>query len=161
MKLVLLVVLLVLGIVNAASTDDEDVAGPKSTEAAEERIFDLSRKSRQLLGSALGYSPYGFNQGYGMGNPYSGYSGYSGYPGIGGYPYGGNGNGLSGYGLYGNGLYSGGLANPGFGSLGLSPFNGGYNSLPYNGAQPLYNDPYSAIPPRGFFPGAPYNRRPF
>ncbi|XP_055548322.1 shematrin-like protein 1 isoform X2 [Wyeomyia smithii] len=141
MKLVLLVVLLVLGIVNAASTDDEDVAGPKSTEAAEERIFDLSRKSRQLLGSALGYSPYGFNQGYGMGNPYSGYSGYSGYPGIGGYPYGGNGNGLSGYGLYGNGLYSGGLANPGFGSLGLSPFNVRFHRGDFFPERPTIDDP--------------------
>ncbi|XP_053692237.1 prisilkin-39-like [Sabethes cyaneus] len=156
MKLASLAILLVLGFVNGAPTDTEDVAGPKSTEAAEERIFDLSRKSRQLLGSALGYSPYGFNQGYGVGSPYSGYSGYSGYPGAVGYPYGGYGNGISGYGSYGNGLYSNGLATPGFGGL-----NGGYNSLLYNGAQTLYNDPYSAIPSRGFFPGAPYYRRPF
>ncbi|XP_058445719.1 shematrin-like protein 1 [Malaya genurostris] len=169
MKFVTLVTILVLGTVYSAPTDDEHIAGPKSDEAAEERIFDLSRKSRQLLGSSFGYSPYGngINQGIGGigGYPYS-YNqlatGYSAFPAAGGYPYGGYGGGqYGGYGgLYGNGLYSNGGLYGGNG-LGFSPLAGAYSSTLYNGAQPLYNDPYSPFPNRGFFPGSPYYRRPY
>ncbi|KAL9706959.1 hypothetical protein quinque_010477 [Culex quinquefasciatus] len=169
MKLAALVTLLVLGTTYCFASDEEDVSGPKRTEAAEERFLDLSRKSRQLLGSGIGgYYPYsnGFGQGLG-GYPYSYSNGLSGYSSVGGYPYatGGYGSGLYGNtGIYSNGLY--GNAGLGGYSGGFNPLAGGYNTGLYNGfqqqqQQQLYNDPYNPIGSRGFFPGSPFYRRPF
>ncbi|XP_055592437.1 uncharacterized protein LOC129744100 [Uranotaenia lowii] len=160
MKFTALITLMVLGVVYGIPINDqEDVSGPKGTQAAEERILDLSRKSRQLLGSAFGYSSInnGLSQGFG-GYPgsYSGYSGFSGYP----YNSGPYGN----VGPYGNGIYSNGLYSNGLGGYnGYQPLNGGgFGGIGYNGlGQQLPYDPYNPIAARGFFPGAGIYRRPY
>ncbi|XP_055643123.1 uncharacterized protein LOC129779583 [Toxorhynchites rutilus septentrionalis] len=174
----LLVTVLVIGVVYSAPTDQEDVSGARENEAAQERIFDFSRKSRQLFGSALGYTPYSgaVNQGV-AGYPYSYSNVVSGYSGAGGYPgyssYGGNGytNGFGSGAINGypigmpqntNGIGLNGLTgNSGFGYSAFSPLNGVYNPALLNGAQPLYNDPYSSLAPNRFFLGTQFNRRPY
>ncbi|XP_065077604.1 acanthoscurrin-2-like [Ochlerotatus camptorhynchus] len=178
MKLTLLVTCAVLGVVLGKPAENQQhEQSVQDQPPAQDRVFDLSRKSRQLFGTGYSYGG-GLSQG-----AYGGVSGYSGYSGIpttglgfnngqystalyGGGPYGGGSYGSGVYGggggLYGGGLYGGsqyggsqygGLNGGGlYGGSGLG-LNGGYG-----GYNQFANDPYSSFGSRGFIPSIPFRR---
>ncbi|EAT34907.1 AAEL012901-PA [Aedes aegypti] len=187
MKFVVVVICAVVGVALGESADDQqaDVVNGQNQPQAQDRLFELSRKSRQLFGTAYPYSG-GLTQGaypYPVGTGISAYSGYSGYPttglgfnsgqysaalygggpyaagsyGTGGYGAGAYGAGAYGAGSYGAGVYGGGLYGAGGYGGGLYGGSGlGYNG--YGGYSQFANDPYSAIGSRGFVPSNLYRR---
>nr|XP_019550521.2 glycine-rich RNA-binding protein 2-like isoform X2 [Aedes albopictus] len=178
MKFTVVVICAVVGVALGESSDDQqvDVVNSQNQPQAQDRIFELSRKSRQLFGTAYPYGG-GLTQGaypYPVGGGISAYSGYSGYPttglgfnsgqysaalygggpyaagsyGTGSYGAGAYGGGLYGAGAYGAGGYGGGLY--GGSGLGYGGF-GGYNQY--------VNDPYTTgYGSRGFVPSNLYRR---
>nr|XP_019550520.2 acanthoscurrin-2-like isoform X1 [Aedes albopictus] len=186
MKFTVVVICAVVGVALGESSDDQqvDVVNSQNQPQAQDRIFELSRKSRQLFDplcdSSTGTAyPYGggLTQGaypYPVGGGISAYSGYSGYPttglgfnsgqysaalyGGGPYAAGSYGTGSYGAGAYGGGLYGAGAYGAGGYGGGLYGGSGlGYGG--FGGYNQYVNDPYTTgYGSRGFVPSNLYRR---